>query len=264
MVRGVLVLLLALSACGRFGFGASTDGGVGDGSFDVSGDVPADVATDAAIDGQAAACLPAYRVCDGFEANTFAGWQVMGNVTRDLTVAHRGNASAHFHTTATAVGMDNYVDLSNSTTLAFGDPTLYVRAWIRSTSYPLNNMGMIAADQAGTSAKEVAVFFLPNALGVFSQFDNGSRNNLTQPPLNTWFCVIWQLTRAATATGTLAITGDQPPAMLTGHITDGSPPISELSMGIHFAGSSVSVAQPAMDIWIDDVIASPTPVSCAD
>jgi hypothetical protein len=253
MVRASL-LVLALSACGRFGFDATRDGGV----IDTVADAPAD----ADLDAQPGACKPSYRVCDGFEANTFAGWTVLGSVTRDLAVAHRGNASAHFHTSATAIGMDNYVDLSNTTTLAANDPTLYVRAWIRTAALPVNNMGLISADQPGTSAREVAVFFLPGALGVYSQFDNMSRNNLTPPPLGTWFCVIWQVTRSTSA-GTLAITGDQPAVSLTA-MTDGSPPLSELSLGIHFAGSSVTVAQPAMDIWIDDVIASPSPVTCAD
>ncbi|MDB4964246.1 MAG: hypothetical protein JWP01_4245 [Myxococcales bacterium] len=37
-----------------------------------------------------------------------------------------------------------------------------------------------------------------------------------------------------------------------------------VTFGIGFAGSNTPVAQPALDLWIDDVIVDPDPVTCAD
>ena len=70
--------------------------------------------------------------------------------------------------------------------------------------------------------------------------------------------------RAAGSTGSVHLSGDQPPAQLQNVPTDGVPAIGRLAFGIQLAGSTNAVPQAAFDVWIDDVIASPTSVTCAD
>ena len=47
-------------------------------------------------------------------------------------------------------------------------------------------------------------------------------------------------------------------------MTDGTPPLHDMDFGIGFAGTNVNGAQPAIDVWIDDVIVNNTPITCAD
>jgi hypothetical protein len=203
-------------------------------------------------------------VCDGFETPALPPtWSQLGSVALDGTIAHRGAQSVRLHADAVAAGADRYVLITETASLAAADPTLYVRAWARLGMLPANNMGLIAAEQGGSGSEEVAVFVVPQ-LGVYSQFSNRSQHNNTPPPTNTWFCVIWRLDRSTTTTGALSIDGDQPPAQLTGVITDGAPALRDLSFGIQLSGSTNTLPQPAFDVWIDDVIVSPTSVTCAD
>lgn len=260
MGRGWMVAVVLLGGCGRLAFDGVVPGDApgGDGP---GGDAPGDV-----TDGPPSfVCLPSYRLCDGFETQGFQTfWTVLGNVTVDNTIAHRGTQSVKFHAPATIPALDTFVQLSETTSLPFADPTLYVRAWVRLGVVPVNNMGLISTQQSGSTPQEVAMFVLPDSLGVYSQFVDSSRHNNTVPPTNTWFCAIWRIVRATNGTGALYLTGDQPPAQLTAVTTDGTPPLRELAVGIQLSGSTNTFPQAAFDVWVDDLIVSPNPVTCAD
>src|SRR5204863_9708181 len=116
--------------------------------------------------------------------------------------------------------------------LTLPDPILYARAWVRLGTLPLNNMGIMSASQITASPQEVALFVLPDSLGVFSQFDNVSQHNNTLPPTNTWFCVIWKVVRDAGNSGALVLGGDQPPASLSNVPTVGTPERRALPFGV--------------------------------
>jgi hypothetical protein len=46
--------------------------------------------------------------------------------------------------------------------------------------------------------------------------------------------------------------------------TDGTPNLGNLIIGLQFASSNVTAPQPALDMWIDDVIVDHAAVTCAD
>lgn len=58
--------------------------------------------------------------------------------------------------------------------------------------------------------------------------------------------------------------GPCPALSLPSVITDGTPLLSEMALGIGFSGTNVSVAQPLLDVWVDDVIVNNAPVACTD
>jgi hypothetical protein len=226
--------------------------------------------SDASSDGDGAAggstCPPIYELCDGFEAGSFAAvWAPGPNVTLDSTIAHRGTTSVHVHSPAIGIGVDGYFELRQTATLALGDPIIYVRAWVRLGSMPLNNMGLLAVEQMGTPDNEDALTLRPNDLAVYSQFSNVSMGNNTMPPLNTWFCVLWTVTRSTGTTGSIVLGGDPPAIPLPSVQTDdATSPIAIMDFGVAFSGSVVKVAQPALDLWVDDVIVNGSPLTCAD
>ncbi|MGE5185283.1 MAG: hypothetical protein ACM31C_24610 [Acidobacteriota bacterium] len=265
MRRVTVAALVPLAACGRLGFGSQPGAGdappAGDAvSGDGSGDAPhADAAP---------ACLASYELCDGFEAGAFdtATWTVDPGVTIDTTFAHRGGASAHFQSTVLAKNQGGYFTLGETRTLALGDPRFYVRAWIRLGALPAgtNHMELVTAAQTGGTVYGDSLFVEPTGLSIYTQFSNTSYVESTAPPIGSWFCALWTLQRATTATGSITLAGDPAPIAIASVITDGSPPLSLLTFGIGFSGTNVATAQPVIDVWLDDVIVDGSPLTCAD
>ncbi len=259
MARLALAVAVALGAgCGRVGFtalgggGGSGDGGAtGDGK---SGDGVAPVT-----------CLASYELCDSFETKTLAAvWTPSGTVAIDTNVAHRGTQSMHFHTPALAPGGNMYSTIAETATFASADATFYVRAYVLIEAVPANNLDFIDAQQSTGSPLEDGLFLEPTGVAVYSQFANDVADTATPPVTGTWSCLMWQVTRATIGTGLEVLSGDQGMATLGGVQTDGVPAIEVMNFGIGFAGPSVLVAQPAFDLWLDDVIIASTALTCAD
>jgi len=245
------LVAIALAGCGRFGFEAPAEDAL---ASDTNG---ADV--------MAGPCDPPRKLCDGFEGSSLhARWLSPGTgITLDSTRAHRGTSSLHAHSDALAVGVDGYVAISESTVLPQQDATVHVRAWVQFDQMPLNNMGMIAAVQNNAGQTEVGVFLISTALTVYSQFEERSRETPAPPALSTWLCLQWTIVRSQT-NGSLTLAGDAGAAALSSVQTEGNAGLSDFEIGISFAGDSVTVPQPAMDVWIDDLVVSTAPITCAD
>jgi hypothetical protein len=249
--------VLLSAGCGRLEFDAVD---IGDASVDGAGDGYFD-----ASDGPTAACIDSHQLCDDFEAPTIRSFwtQQDPGTSVDRTMAHRGLASLHVHSDALAVGTTAYTTIQQTDTLALGDRTFHVRAWVRLGSLPSNPMELIDATQPGTDNVD-ALFVLEDTMAVYSQFADITRVNTAPAPVGTWFCVLWTVTRDPGTAGSISLAGDVPPAQLSNVQTDGVPPIESLGLGIGFAGTQLMVAQPAMDIWLDDVIIDNAPLTCAE
>lgn len=261
MRRVTVAALVPLAACGRLGFGSRT----------TSDDAPppaSDAHADAPPADAAPACLATYRVCDGFEGASFDPmWSVDTGVTIDTTVAHRGASSAHMQSTALAVNTAGYFNLLETRSLAFNDPTLYVRAYVRMSALAAGSNGweLMVAEQVGGTVYGDYVFVKNDHYDLYTQFSGQSTSETAAPPLGAWQCLLWTVTRSATNTGAMTLAGDPAPLALTAITTDGtSPQISRMAYGIGFAGTNVTTAQPSIDVWFDDLIVSSSPVTCAD
>nr|MBA3542486.1 hypothetical protein [Deltaproteobacteria bacterium] len=62
----------------------------------------------------------------------------------------------------------------------------------------------------------------------------------------------------------LELSGDVPTLSLSNVTTDSTTPMSLVAFGIGFANGNAPVAQPALDLWVDDVIVDMAPMTCAD
>jgi len=241
-------MLCAIAGCGRFGFD------------DRPSDAPApviDTASDAAP-----AC--AYQICDGFEAPAVAPvWTPMGAVAIDNTFAHTGASSVHVHTVALAPNGADAAFIRETATLAQSTP-IYVRAFLRFGGLPsTNDYGPIMHVYESTNDFEDSLMFSDSALSVYTQWNNANMSTSSPPPLNTWVCVLWSVTRATTATGSVTLGGDVGSLTLTNVPTEG-PALTALDIGLIFYSTQTPTAQPALDLWIDDVLVSDTPLTCAD
>jgi hypothetical protein len=245
MVRTGL-LVLALAGCGRVGF-----------EIDGTGDAHA-------ADAPRASC--AFDLCDGFEAETLdsSKWTVDPMVTRDPSVAHRGSASARMHVDALAANGTAAAMLAESRTLATSRE-LWVRGWFRLSALPAdgNELEVIGLAQTVADAAVHSVFVRADQVGFTLQSGISASTSIVLPA-ETWFCLVWHVRLSATD-GALDLTGDlfEGPSA-TGGQTDTNPPIEVLRLGARFEPSQVTVNQPALDVWLDDVIVHSAPISCAD
>ncbi|HEY5952524.1 MAG TPA: hypothetical protein VIV40_43795 [Kofleriaceae bacterium] len=251
-----LWLLVVLAGCGRFGFGSSDkpDSAIGDAPRDGPADAPT------------LTCLPSYSVCDGFEGPSIdsSTWMVDPMIAIDTTRAHRGASSLHVHAQAFAAGQGSYTSLFETKTLVSGATTFWVRGWFWLSALPApgNGMELITAERPGSAGDYVFVF--SNRTSVYSQFDLSSQEAMVAVPAASWFCVVFKIVRSTTASGALEASGDIPPLALTGVITDAAQPMTQVTLGMGFASSNVLTAQPALDLWIDDVIVHTSPLTCSD
>ncbi len=245
MVRTGL-LVLALAGCGRLGF-----------EIDDTGDAHA-------ADAPGASC--AFDLCDDFEAEELdsSTWIIDPLVARDTSVAHRGSASARMHLDALAANAAATAMLAESRTLA-SSREQWVRGWFRLSALPTdgNELELIGLAQAVDAVAVHSVFVGTDQVG-FTLQPGISASTTKVLPTDTWFCLVWHV-RLSASDGAMELDGDLfdgPSA--TGGQTDTVPPIDVLRLGARFEASQVTASQPALDVWLDDVIVHSAPISCAD
>jgi hypothetical protein len=236
---------MLVAACGRFDF----DGRALDAASSV--DTPS-----------SAAC--AYELCDGFEGSAIADvWTAIGNVSLDSTVAHRGSQSLHIHSDAVAAGSNVAIGIVETATLGSSNAPINLRVFARFGSLPVNHMGLVGAAQVSDDPFADGVYETSGGLTVYSEFSNTSVESMVQPTPGDWTCVTFGIVRADDATGSLILGGDGS-AELDDVATDGVPRLAAAGVGIAFASSTDVDAEPALDLWIDDVIVANAPLTCAD
>lgn len=250
-------LLLVLAGCGRLGFGTGgdpSDGGATDGT---GGDAPGDV-------GDVPACPAGVQICETFEEGISAVWNVDTMATLDTTRAHRGAGSMRIHTAAFAANDESYQSIFQGETIVANPSTFYVRTWFWLSALPApgNGLELITAERPGQAGDYV--FLFDDSTHIYTQFGNDSKITSTVP-VGAWFCLVWKVVRSTTATGSLELTGDLGTVLLPNVVTDSAAsPMTLLTIGAGFSASNTPSAQPAFDIWIDDVIVDDGPISCTD
>lgn len=245
MVRTGL-LVLALAGCGRLGF-----------EIDGAGDAHA---------GDAPRAPCAFDLCDGFEAETLDSsmWTVDPMVTRDTSVAHLGGASVRMHVDALAANGTATAMLAESRTLV-SSRELWVRGWFRLSALPAdgNELEVIGLAQTVADTAVHSVFVRADQAGFTLQSGISASTSIALPT-DTWFCLVWHAKLSA-SDGAMDLSSDLfEGSSATGGQTDTVPPIAVLRLGARFEPAQVTANQPALDVWLDDVIVHSAPISCAD
>jgi hypothetical protein len=267
-VRWVLAAC-ALAGCGRYAFDRTPDARAAAGSDATPIDAADATMMPDAFD-EAAACA-GFALCDSFEASVLASvWTPDGTLSLDTTHAHRGAQSVHAHVPALGTGVAGFSQLDETQTLSgLNVPsTFYVRAWFFLSALPAGNNRMEAISIVSATPSTIGDYTFIHASDtvIYTQADAQNALAGVPPPTNTWFCVVFRVTRGPASDGTLALTSDVIPSLtLPGVITDSNAtPIENIGLGIGFAGTNVFDPQPALDLWLDDVIVDPQPLTCAD
>jgi len=214
--------------------------------------------------------VPGAVVCEDFEGGTLSSlWQTAKSDQPPLietSQPHCGTRSLHLHSRDLAPGESFSSTLIESET--FSKPSLsggfYVRAWVYArrgfTITRDNFMALFEAHQA-----------TGNYLGIAAQLGatTAAIANWTTTPLgfastdasltrDGWTCVEWRVAIAVTGSSELWIAGAS--ASLDQTNTSPTPAYDALIIGIFFSG--LQYAQPAVDLWIDDLVIGSQRIGC--
>jgi hypothetical protein len=258
-VRVVIATVTALAPACRHGFERAVP------HDSAPGDVDA-LADDGSLVDAAPPCAAGLLLCDLFDGPIdTTTWTVYGDVQPDTAIKRRGASSLRMH--IAAVGPDteigSYVGVAG--TLITSHPTLWLRAWMRMSALPIstNALELISLQRAGSSGN--FVFSRAANTQLYHQFDNRSASAGVGLPLDTWFCLVWRVTVATNNLGSSDLTSDVVPMIaISSSTTQGPQAVNFAGFGPFFSASNVDVAQPAITVWIDDVIIHDQAVSCSD
>jgi len=261
-MRSWALVAVATAGCGRFGFSGHEP--PGDGAFGDGRGIDSNLQVDGSPD--ATYACTGSELCDGFETGLGSMWIADPMVSIDTTRAHRGTSSVHVHSPAFGANTGSYQSLAESQTITANINPFYVRAWLWLSALPAfdNGLELMSAERPSSSSG-VYVFVHADSTKLYSQLDTMIRSTTTLVPTGQWFCLVWKVTRNTGSSGMLSLTGDITVPPLNAVKTDSSTqPLQYVVIGLGYSSTNNPVAQPAQDLWIDDVIVSGTAVTCSD
>jgi hypothetical protein len=252
-MRALMILGLA-AACGRLDFTPMTD-------------ASARVADGIEGDTSVASC-EGFDICEDFEDAIDPLWLVDPGLSLDSSIAHRGGQSARMHLAALPPDTDGAARIYETVTLAPVPTEVWIRAWVRMGALPAsgNDMELIAIEHNGGGPAGDYVFARADTVLIYANAQ-GTVSATGMPfALDTWTCLVFHVVFSTTVGGSLALDIDDVPALvLPSTITDDSGfPVDMLGIGPHFASTNIPNPQPALDVWIDDVIVHSSSVTCSD
>ena len=230
---------------------------------DADGDGRGDACSGASV----CASLTTVPFCDDFESGfSTSRWRTSMSdsastvtINTDARYVHRGTQSLHLQMAAVPAGGTSDLDISEIATFsAFADATTFwARAWIWFMHSPAGSdeVRLFVADAMNTQGIGVSV--AGDHTTIDSWVPPGGSLKGAAPGFGEWTCYVWRVDLA----GALSLSGTEVPTL--GPLMTPVQPaekLSELGIGMFFA--NVSTAQPALDLYIDDVFLDTQPVTC--
>ena len=233
-----------------------------------------------ACDGNAppGSCAAATSVpfCDDFESGptlSTTRWRAdrsdpaVIEINHDARFVHRGTQSAHLRSAPVAAGASAGVDISEVATFpAFARAnTFWVRAWIWLPQPPAgsNDVRILVADNAASTVG-IGVSVSPQNAAVASWAPAGGAlvRSSAPPGFGEWTCYVWRVdVSPSSATGRLSLSGVNVPTIPPVNAQTQPPSnLDELGIGLFFGNPSS--AQPAFDMYLDDVLLDINPITC--
>jgi hypothetical protein len=211
------------------------------------------------------ACLaehPGAVFCDGFEDEGLAPWAVqqsMGTAERVTDRVHSGSGAIHAFTVTTN-GRGNVI----SPEFTLTGPDVYFRSFIYvESAQTLTEASFMLLREPELEATGTAL----QAVGDFASLWVGSQGALGQSvksttvtlPRDRWVCIESHIAVADGTAGAAEYFVDGALAVsVTGWDTLPDGGYSRLVAGIQYA----SVAQDAIEVWVDDAVVSTQPIGC--
>lgn len=246
-----------LAGCGRIGFDVTP-------SNDANGDGPGTEDTPTV---EASKCgATNVVICDGFEGLMFdARWAVTGTggtAALDTTRAYRGSSSAHFHTNPAPAGDPSAVLRTTEGLAGAITGTVYLRAWAYFASpYPIpifnQVLNVVNNMTTGVSMGTRDGFARTNDYA----FLQSRVSSTVMVPVDRWTCL--QLQVPSNVEGATRVFVDGVEATDVALMTPGGSPqpaADHIYVGVDWI---TTMAVPATDAWLDELIVDTQPTTCA-
>jgi hypothetical protein len=203
--------------------------------------------------------------CEDFESGAPASiWfpgQTQGTVTVDTSRPHRGLYAMHSQTSAAASGATVKADLTESSSFP-APPSLFVRAWYYLPVQPASGFEITGVAQQASPYAGLAVYQTGGFLSVQNTVNGAFHASNSVPfPSGRWTCLEWEVDFAGTQQYRFWIDGSEVTDLHIVEPTQPSPPVNLFGTGLDFYG--LTAAQPAYELWIDDLILSSSRIGCA-
>jgi hypothetical protein len=266
MRAGLFALGLAAAACGRFGFAAyngDAHGGGGGGGGGGDGGSSVDAPIDAPPPSLCA--TSSFVMCDGFETDMISDppWSSNFGVTIDAEHVYRGLFAAHAHTpalTATENAQTILIDNGNRTT--FGAGTTYLRAFLYLTSASAQSFGIGEVDPLSNASGQIAAYFVSSGeLVIVTDSTTNTPTGVTMPT-DQWVCFevsVRGSTTTSSADAEIIVWLDG--AQIADVTSFNLSPSQQFNFGPSLFGEG---AQPATDLWMDEVALDTSRIGCTD
>jgi hypothetical protein len=213
-----------------------------------------------------AALSPAPIFCEDFETATLDTnvWTTIGTANLDTTVQHRGKSSIHLRTKAVSAGTEINTQIIEKVSFQkLTGSQFWVRVWLLATKAPAANnlMRFIAAEQGADPYFGVGAFASSSVLHIENWVSNLTQDSFTPPTFNGWVCYEMQVLLISGPGGVVTLSAmDQPVVPPVVGKNQPNPPLGQISLGAYM--TQATVAQPAYDVWIDDVIVDDQQIGC--
>jgi hypothetical protein len=218
----------------------------------------------------AVGCAALTRVpfCDDFEnglSNT--RWRLdrqdpaILEINSDARFVHRGTQSLHLRTPAVPSGGQGGVDLSEIATFPdFADAaSFWVRAWIWLPHPPAGSdeVRLFVADNGPVGTVGIGVAIAANHTAIGSWVGAGGSVSGAPPGYGEWTCYVWRVDLS----GSQSLSGVNIPS-LGPLMAPTQPPGKLAQLGVGPFIYHPTTAQPAFDMYVDDVFLDTQPVTC--
>jgi hypothetical protein len=206
----------------------------------------------------------AVALCDDFEAAALdtTTWTLSGTGNIDTTFRHRGQSSYHFRTPAVNAGTTtNFNIRERKTFTGFTGPTMWVRLWAYINAVPAagNTLNLIKVEQIANPFNGQVVELRATQTRLENEVAGTTVNAAGAPMINSWNCYLFRIDVGGATPG-LQLSGVNVPSLSLAGTTQPNPVLGQANIGVFFF--QPNVAQPAYDLWIDDVIIDTKPVTC--
>ncbi|MDB4966109.1 MAG: uncharacterized protein JWN44_1798 [Myxococcales bacterium] len=214
--------------------------------------------------------------CEDWESSTTINtpkWALLvaasdvAEINTDLRFVHRGAHSLHLHLAPTAQGTAHGAQIGESATFPTVNnaPTFWVRAWFLVPAAPAvgNDVRLLVTDNAA-STQGMGVNVNASRLSLQDYIGSSPQSDSTAAPtFGNWSCFVWRIDVSSTATGSISLTGLNVPSVapISSAITEPPNGLTQARVGPFFG--NVAVAQPAYDVYVDDILIDTKALTCA-
>jgi hypothetical protein len=204
-----------------------------------------------------------HALCEDFESGTLAAWwsksQDQGSLSVEQTLVHKGSYALHLHSNAVSASTLIDVNINEHRTFPAYENGLYARAFVYlpSASVPAASAFLFQMSQRSPVEGDQLEILGPGGAMSFYQYGSSpdvSQDSGTHLPTDRWVCVEWEMLAGETHT------------FLDGlELTDlHKAGLAVLTFDTFYFGWDFykSAAQPAYDVWMDDLALDGTRIGC--